>query len=120
MTLIAAALNGVCIAIGMMIGTRLTGDVVEKKLKKILDESPTAKSLKKFVGTADKMLVEGRVNSLITTVTKFFEEATMLVSSPEAKNFFKNVTELMKEFSTSGEDKRVEFKMPKRRRVKKS
>jgi len=110
--MISAVLNGISLAIGMIVGTRLTGDVFEKKVTKILDESPTAKSLKKFVKTADGLLEEGKVDKLIEKVTKFFDEAGGLVSSPEAKNFFKNVTELMKGL---GEEHKVSLKMPKKR-----
>ena len=114
MTLIAAILNGVSLAIGMLIGTRLTGDVFEKKITKIMDKSPTAKSLKKLVERTDKLLEEGKAEELIDKVTKFFDNASELVSSPEAKQFFANVTVLMKDLSS---ESKVELKLPKKKSV---
>ena len=95
----------------MIVGTRLTGDVFEKKLMKIMNKSPTAKSIKKFVKKADKLLEEGKTEELIEKVTKFFDSASELVSSPEAKNFFKNVTELMKDL---GGEPKVKLRLPKK------
>lgn len=111
--IISAVLNGISLAIGMIVGTRLTGDVFEKKFEKIMDESPTAKSLKKFVKKADNLLEEGKAEELIEKVTKFFDDAGGLVSSPEAKNFFKNVTELMRDL---GGESKVSLKMPKKKK----
>lgn len=108
--IITAMLNGTFLAIGMIIGTRMTGDVFEKKIMKIMKKSPTVKSLAKFVKKADKMFEEGKAEALIEKVTKFFDDASELVSSPEAKNFFKNVTAVMKDLS--GEE--LDIKLPKK------
>jgi len=109
--IISAVLNGISLAIGMIVGTRMTGDVFEKKLMKIMKKSPTVKSIAKFVKKADKLLEEGKAEALIDKITRFFDDASELVSSPEAKNFFKNVTELMKDL---GGEAKVELKLPKK------
>lgn len=92
----------------MLIGTRVTGDVIEKKIMKIIDKSPTAKSLKKMLKQADKLFGD---KALVTRATTFFEEATTLVSSKEAKNFFANVTELMKQLGEKT-DNEVKLDLP--------
>jgi len=111
LTLLSSLLGGVSLAVGMIIGTRLTGDVFEKKLKKMTDESPTAQMLIKFLKQADKLFGD---DQLVEQVTKFFKEASDLVSSPEAKNFFANVTKLMQDLS--GEEK-DSIQLPKKPEV---
>ena len=95
----------------MIIGTRMTGNVFKKMLEEIIEKSPTAKSLKKFITKIDKLQEEGKIDKLLLKVQQFFDEATELVSSPEAKNFFKNVTALMKEL---GEESDVKLNLPKK------
>jgi len=116
LTLLSALLSGISLAVGMIIGTRLTGDIFEKKFNKIIEDSPTAKSLKKLLKKTDKLLEDNKLDELIVKVTKFFEDAGELVSSDEAKNFFKNVTELMKDL---GGESEVKLKLPKRKQKKK-
>jgi len=116
LTLLSALLSGISLAVGMIIGTRLTGDIFEKKFNKIIENSPTAKSLKKLLKKTDKLLEDNKLDELIVKVTKFFEDAGELVSSDEAKNFFKNVTELMKDL---GGESEVKLKLPKRKQKKK-
>ena len=96
LTLIAAILNGVSLAVGMIIGTRMTGNIFEKKLNKMINKSATAQRFMKLLEKADKIFGDDQA---VEQVTRFFKEATDLVSSPEAKNFFKNVTEIMKGLS---------------------
>ncbi|MBA7489936.1 hypothetical protein ES702_00470 [subsurface metagenome] len=96
LTLIAAILNGVSLAIGMIIGTRMTGNIFEKKLNKMINKSATAQRFMKLLEKADKIFGDDQA---VEQVTRFFKEATDLVSSPEAKNFFKNMTEIMKGLS---------------------
>lgn len=100
--ILGAILNGVMLAIGMVIGTRLT----TKSMMKELEKSELGKLVKKFLTS----------QTLTENATKFFEEATILVSSPEAKNFFKNVTELMKDLSD--EEPEVKLKLPSKKQVK--
>lgn len=98
---IGAVLNGLMLAVGMIIGTRLTAKSMRKEVEAMLEESETAQAVKKVV--TDQKLVE--------KATKFFDEATDLVSSHEAKNFFANVTELMKQLG--GEPKEM-IKIPQK------
>jgi len=79
------------LALGMYIGTRQTAKEVRRELMSVIEKSETAQILKEIL--TDQTLIE--------KATRFFEEATVLVSSEEAKNFFKNVTALMKELSGS-------------------
>jgi len=101
MMVVSAVLNGVMLAVGMMIGTRLTAKSMRKEVEDMMEKSETVQMLKKFLTD----------QTLISKATKFFEEATTLVSSPEAKNFFKNMTQLMRELSS---DTSVKFELPKR------
>ena len=100
---LGAIFNGVMLATGMLIGTRLTTKSMIKEVEKMLEKSETAQSVKKLVTD----------QTLIQKATKFFEEATILVSSNEAKQFFRNVTELMKDL---GGESEVKLKLPKKRR----
>ena len=105
--LINAGISGVMLAVGMMIGSKLTSRSMIKEVDEWTQRSELFQTIKKLV--TDQTLIE--------KATKFFEEATVLVSSPEAKNFFKNMTELMK---TLGEPQKVKLKMPEKKRSKSS
>ena len=111
LTLIAAVLNGVSLAVGMVLGTRLTGRTLRKEIKNFSDESPTAQMLIKFLKQADKLFGD---DQLVEQVTKFFKEASDLVSSPEAKNFFKNITDLVKDL---GGDEKDAIQLPEKPEV---
>ena len=63
------------------------------------DKSETVKMGKKLIKKIDKLSEEGKIDELIEKVTKLIDNTSELVSSPEAKNFFKNVTEMMKGLS---------------------
>jgi len=89
----------------------MTGNVFEKKLNKMIDKSPTAQRFIKLLEKTDKIFGDEQA---VEQVTRFFKEAADLVSSPEAKQFFKNVTDLMKELG--GSEKKVSLKMPKKDR----
>ena len=102
---LGAIFNGVMLATGMLIGTRLTTKSMIKEVEKMLEKSETAQSVKKLVTD----------QTLIQKATQFFEEATVLVSSNEAKNFFRNVTELMKDL---GGESEVKLKLPKRKGIR--
>jgi CHASE3 domain sensor protein len=92
----------------MIIGTRMTGDTLEKKVKKMVNDSPTAQRLLKIMEKSDKLFGDDQA---IAQITGFFKEARALVSSPEAKNFFTNVTELMKQLGEKT-DEQVEIELP--------
>lgn len=87
--IITAILNGAMLALGMWIGTRQSAKSIIKEFDVYLKKSELFKLLTKTLTD----------QTLLDKATKFFDEATTLVSSEEAKNFFKNVTELMKELS---------------------
>ena len=105
-------INGASLMIGMYLGTRFTGDVFERKLNKMIEKSATAQRLTKLLEMSDKLFGDEQA---IEQFTRFFKEAADLVSSPEAKNFFANVTELMKDL---GGEPEVKLKLPKKKEVK--
>jgi len=107
--ILQAILNGAMLAVGMILGTRLTASTMERKIMKMIEKSETAQAFKKLLLRIDEMLRNQEVTS---KAEKFFEEATVLVTSPEAKNFFKNLTELMKMLGTS-EGEEI-LKLPKK------
>jgi len=100
--LIQAALSGVMIAIGMLVGSRLTSKSIVKELDKWMNRSEFFNELKGMISEQE----------LIPKATVFFEEATALVSSPEAKQFFKNATAALKEFSGEPD---VKIEIPKKK-----
>ena len=100
--ILGALLNGVMLAVGMWIGTKQSAKAIVKEAEKVLEKNELIKTLKKTL--TDQTLLE--------KATKFFEEATTLVSSEEAKNFFKNATEALKEFSSSESD--IKVNLPKK------
>ena len=110
--MIAAVINGASLMIGMYLGTRFTGDVFERKLNKMIEKSATAQRFTKLLEMSDKLFESEQA---VEQVTGFFKEARELVSSPEAKAFFKNVTELMRDLGSKPE---VKIKLPKKKEVK--
>ena len=103
--LIKAALSGASLAIGVYMGARLTPKAMRKEMEDWMEQSELFQGIKKLV----------KEQELIEKATKFFEEATVLVSSPEAKNFFKNVTKLMKDL---GDPQKKRLSMPEKKRSK--
>jgi len=91
--LIGALINGAMLAVGMVLGSKLTSKSVVKEVDRWLERSETFQAIKTMV--TDQTLIE--------KATKFFEEATILVGSPEAKNFFQNAVELMQRFAKKTE-----------------
>lgn len=110
-SILAALFNGVMLMLGVYLGSRMTGDVFEKKFTKIIDKSPTAQRLIKLLEKSDKLFGDEQA---VEQFTRFFKEAADLVSSPEAKNFFKNATEALKEFSS---ETQVKLDLPKKPEV---
>jgi len=88
----------------------MTGDVFEKKFNKMIDSSPTAQRVLRLMEKSDALFGDDK---LVEQVTRFFKEAGDLVSSSEAKNFFKNVTVMMKEL---GGESDVKIKLPKKKK----
>ncbi len=108
-TIIGAILNGVSLAVGMIIGTRLTGNVMEKTIKRIMSKSPTFEKVAKMLEMSDKLFGD---NQAVEQITGFFKEARDLVSSPEARNFFTNITKLMKQLGEEETGEKVEIDLP--------
>jgi hypothetical protein len=105
---VSSGFTAVALYLGMTKGTGKTVDIALDKLEKRMKESPTAKRLLKLMEVSDKIFGDEQA---VEQMTKFFKEARELVSSPEAKNFFKNVTELMKSLS---EESDVKLKLPEK------
>ena len=97
--LINALISGGMLAVGMVVGAKLTSRSMVKEVDKWMQQSELFQALKKTVTD----------QTLIDEATKFFKEARAWISSPEAKNLFVNITELLKELS--GEPK-VKFELP--------
>ena len=98
----------IALYIGMTKGTGKTVDIALDKIEKRTKDSPTIKRLFKLMEMSDKLFGDEQA---VEQITGFFKEARELVSSPEAKQFFKNVTELMKDL---GGETKVELKLPKK------
>jgi hypothetical protein len=96
LVIISAILNAVCAAIGLYVGftkgSSKTVDIILDRLQKRLEKSPAAQKLLNAIETTDKLFGDDQA---IEQITRFFREASNLVSSPEAKNFFKTLTTLM-------------------------
>lgn len=86
--LFSALLNGIMLAVGMIIGTRLTADTFEKKISKMIEKSETANRV-------TRVLREAEEKRILDKVETFFTKATELLESEEAKNLFKNLTVLL-------------------------
>jgi hypothetical protein len=96
LVIISAILNGLFASIGIYIGlkkgTEKTVDTLLDRLQKRLNKSPAAQKLIKAIETSDKLFGD---DQLITQATNFFKEASNLVSSEEARGFFKNLAAIM-------------------------
>lgn len=104
---ISAILQGIMLMIGMLIGTRLSAKEIKRELRGMLEKSETAVIAGKLIKKLDELLANEEVTA---NAAKFFKAGTELLTSPEAKNFFKNVTTLMKDLS--GEPKLTKLKLP--------
>jgi len=103
--LISAALNGTMLAIGMLVGSRLTSKSIVKEIDKWMNKSEFFIEMKGMISEQE----------LIPKATKFFEEATTWITSPEAKNLFINIAKALKEFSGESE---VKLELPKKKEMK--
>lgn len=99
--LVGAIINGTMLAIGMVIGSKLTSKSLVKEFSKYLDDSKLFQTIKEMI--TDQQLTN--------KATEFLNEATELVSSPEAKNFFKNVTQMLKKL-TENQHETIEMPPP--------
>jgi heme/copper-type cytochrome/quinol oxidase subunit 2 len=106
--IVSAVSTAIPVYIGVVIGVpkefNNAFDTIEKRMQK----SPTAKRAMKLMEMSDKLFGDEQA---VEQITGFFKEARALVSSPEAKNFFKNITELMKDLGGQPE---VKIKLPKK------
>jgi len=91
--LVNGAVMAVALYIGMRKGTEKTVDIVIERLRKRLGGSPTAKRLERLLESADRLLGD---EELAGQAARFFKEATDLVSSREARDFFRSLADLLK------------------------
>jgi len=94
--------------LGFTKGTGKTIDIALEKVEAKMKKSPTAQRLLKVLEMSDKLFGDAQT---IEQITGFFKEARELVSGPEAKNFFTNVSELMKQLGEKTEPE-VDIKLP--------
>ncbi len=92
-------LNAITLIVGLYLGSRVTSKNIIKEVDEWMERSEFFQELKKMA----------KEQELIPKATEFFEEATKLVTSPEAKNFFGNATKVLKEFSSSPD---IKFELP--------
>lgn len=92
LTLVSALINGVMLFFGIYLGSRLGARSMKKEVKTLMDESTTLKILARILNRLDAILAG---EDIAEKAGKFFEEAARLLSSEEARNFFKNLSELM-------------------------
>ena len=109
--IVSAVSTAVPVYIGVVIGVPKEIDNAFDTITAKMKESPTAKRAMKLMEMSDKLFGDEQA---VEQITGFFKEARVLVSSPEAKNFFKNVTVLMKDLSSESE---VKLKLPKRKGI---
>jgi hypothetical protein len=98
--------------LGFTKGTGKTIDIAIDKLEKKLKKSPTAQRILKIMEKSDEIFGD---NQAVEQITGFFSEARGLVGSQEAKNFFANMTELMKQLGTE-KTETVKLKLPEKPR----
>ena len=108
MTAIAAVFNAIAFMVGMRLGTKASANEAEKRVMKMLNKSSTVTRLTKLLEKSDELFGD---DQLVEQVTKFFKEASDLVSSNEARNFFKNVSTALIELST---EQKVDLELPKK------
>ena len=96
--------------LGFTKGTGKTIDIALEKVELKMKKSPTAQRLLKLLETSDKLFGDEQA---VEQITNFFKEARELVGSTEVKNFFTNLTELMKQLGTEkADDATGEIELP--------
>ena len=94
--ILSAIINGCMLALGMVIGTKLTSRTLKKEILSIIEESGTAQTAKKIIEKIDDIL---KNQELIDKATTFFDEATKMVTSKETKEFLNALSQIMKRLS---------------------
>lgn len=107
--IMSIAATPIAFYLGFTKGTGKTIDIAIEKVEAKVKKSPTAQRLLKLMEKSDELFGDDQA---VAQITKFFREATSLVSSPEAKNFFTNMTELMKQLGTEKAEEIEEIKLP--------
>jgi uncharacterized protein YneF (UPF0154 family) len=95
MMVLSGLINGVMLFFGIFLGSKLSAKAMKRELQKVMDESNTLKLLVKILGKVDNALsgdLEGKASL-------FFEKATELLGSEEARNFFRNLSLLIQQFT---------------------
>jgi hypothetical protein len=109
--IVSAVSTAVPVYIGVVIGVPKEIDNAFDAITAKLQKSPTAKRMMNLLEMSDKIFGDEQA---VEQITGFFKEARALVNSPEAKNFFKNATELMKQLSKP----EAEVKLPEKVLIK--
>ena len=109
--IVSAVSTAIPIYISIRWGIPKEFEVALNMVEKRISKSPTAKRFLKVMEMSDKLFGDEQA---VEQITGFFKEARELVSSPEAKQFFANVTILMKQLS---EEPEVKLKLPKKKEV---
>ena len=107
--IVSAVSTAIPIYISIRWGIPKEFEVALNMVEKRISKSPTAKRFLKVMEMSDKLFGDEQA---VEQITGFFKEARELVSSPEAKQFFANVTILMKQLS---EEPEVKLKLPKKK-----
>ncbi len=94
---VKALISGGMLFIGIYLGSKMSARTIKKELLSTAEESETVQKIKKILNNPE---FEGTLKKVLDDAASFFEEAKALVSSPEAKNFFKNASELIEQFSS--------------------
>ena len=96
LVLFSAVVNGVVIAVAMYIGFRKglekAVDIIVERMRKRVEESPTASKVVKAIEASDRLFGDGQV---VEQMTRFFKSAADLLSSQEARRFFEVLGKLL-------------------------
>jgi len=110
--IVSAVSTAVPVYIGVVIGVPKEFDNAIDKIEEKMQKSPTAKRAMKLFEMSDKLFGDEQA---VAQITAFFKEARELVGSPEAKNFFKNATKALNEFTKTSADKEEDLiQLPKK------
>lgn len=109
LSLVTSILSPIALYFAFKKGAEETIDIAIKKVEEKTKTSPTAQRVADLLAATDKIFGD---DQLVQSITRFFKEAGDLVSSPEAKNFFKNTTQLLKEFTKNNKQKQKQMPPP--------
>jgi uncharacterized protein YneF (UPF0154 family) len=114
MMVLSGLINGVMLFFGIFLGSKLSAKAMKREIQKVMDESNTLKLLVKILGKVDNALsgdLEGKASL-------FFEKAAELLGSEEARNFFRNLSLLIQQFTKPVQPSNEPLlKLPEARRV---